>query len=67
MSLCIHPECEKAHDHAGRHTFRCDDGSCCEPPEVDAERVAEIRERHFGYAESADARQRRASKGEGPP
>lgn len=45
---CLHPDCEEDAGHKGRHTFHCDDGSCCEPRELDAEYVAELRERHFG-------------------
>lgn len=44
---CQHPECEEPAGHSGRHTFRCDDGSCCEPPEVDAEEVAAIQHRDY--------------------
>lgn len=34
---CPHPDCDEDAGHRGRHTHRCDDGSCCEPPEPDYE------------------------------
>jgi hypothetical protein len=37
--------CEEDAGHRGRHTFACDDGSCCEPP---AQLSATVDERRFG-------------------
>lgn len=49
---CPHGDCGSAYGnhlgHDGKHDGGCEDGSCCEPPELDAETVAAMREHHFG-------------------
>jgi hypothetical protein len=41
LPTCPHPDCVDVLGHERPHTFRCDDGGCCEPTDADIEAAAE--------------------------